>query len=110
MSAGTSRLRIKPAGHHFTDRVLADLMKIQRLPAGRATFRRLRDAGAVITIEKPHPAASPPNAWTKPAGSKNIVIAYDPAEWPCAALPDSPASDIILLRLLEEGAKQAVLF
>jgi hypothetical protein len=89
--------------------VFADINRIRASAAGRAVFRRLLEAGASVTIDKPLPPTDPPNAWTRladPAGKGgDTMIAYDPADWPerpgLAALP----SDVVLFgRLLDAVA------
>lgn len=107
---GTSRLRVKPVDPQFTDAVLRDLLTIRRTPAGRALFRRLRHACRVVTIEKPNPPVDPPNAWTQsrdPAtrASIEMVVVYDPADWPARAPHSALSSDAVLFgRLLDAAA------
>ncbi len=108
LTQGMSRLRVKPAGPAFTHAVFADLTAIRETASGRAVFRRLRDAGVIVTIERPDPPTEPPNAWTRPreigvTGSE-IVIVYDPANWPSACQPNSGSSDIILFGRLDDAA------
>jgi hypothetical protein len=91
------RLRIALASPVFTDMVLADVDRVRRTQAGRAAFRRLRDLGRTLSIERTDPGIDPPNAWTKVTEPDDeIVVAYDPADWPCAAWPGSPPSDVVL--------------
>jgi hypothetical protein len=105
----TPQLRLNPADPKFADAVLADIHRIRSSAAGRAVFRRLLEAGASVTIDKPLPPTDPPNAWTRLADSTrkggDTMIAYDPADWPerpgLAALP----SDVVLFgRLLDAVA------
>jgi hypothetical protein len=105
----TPQLRLNPADPRFADAVFADIHKIRASATGRAVFRRLLEAGASVTIDKPLPPTDPPNAWTRlvdPArGGGDTMIAYDPADWPerpgLAALP----SDVVLFgRLLDAVA------
>jgi hypothetical protein len=107
---GRSRLRIKPANPAYTDAVLAALAKIKSNAEGRVVFRRLRDAGSVVTIEPPDPPTDPPNAWTRwrdPPGriEKELVIAFNPADWP--ARPGSLPCDAILFGRLADAAALA---
>lgn len=106
-----ARLRIKPANPVFTDSVLADLRRISETATGRALFRRVRDAGRTVTIEKPDPPTDPPNAWTLPRSlgnpSTEIVIAYDPADWPSPARLGSLPSDVVLFGRLEDAVAMA---
>ena len=112
-AGGEARLRIDLATPVFTDSVLSDLDGIRRTAAGRALFRRLRDLGRTVTIEKPDPPTDPPNAWTLPRDhgsgrSAEIVIVYDPANWPNPAWPGCPPSDVVLFgRLLDAAALAA---
>jgi len=106
---GTPRLRIRPDGVKFTDAVLADLIGIRSTAAGRALFGRLRAAEVSLTIEKPDAPTEPPNAWTRWADApsrlgKEIVIAYDPADWPLAADPAGLTSTDVLLGRLSDAA------
>jgi hypothetical protein len=105
-----ARLRVKPANPRFTDAVLADLIAIRRTATGRALFRRLRSACRLVTIEKPDPPIDPPNAWTRwrgPAGrgAMEMVIVYDPADWPHGSRLGALPSDAVLFgRLLDAAA------
>jgi hypothetical protein len=110
----TPQLRLNPADPKFADAVFADIHKIRASEAGRAVFRRLLEAGASVTIDKPLPPTDPPNAWTRlvdPArGGGDTMIAYDPADWPERPGPERPAlaalpSDVVLFgRLLDAVA------
>jgi hypothetical protein len=107
---GRSRLRVKPVDPHFTDAVLRDLLTIRRTSAGRALFRRLREVCRVVTIEKPNPPVDPPNAWTQSRdptrrGAIEMVVVYDPADWPAKAPHSALPSDAVLFgRLLDAAA------
>jgi len=106
----TSKLRIMPDSPAYTDAVLAALAKIKGTPAGRAVFRRLRDAGRVVTIEPPDQSTDPPNAWTKwrdPPGrvADELVIAFNPADWP--AKTGKLPNDAILFGRLADAAEMA---
>jgi hypothetical protein len=106
----TSRLRVKPVDARFTDAVLVDLLTMRRTATGRALFRRLRNACRVVTIEKPDPPIDPPNAWTRwrdpqTRNATEMVIVYDPANWPNSAPRGAPPSDAVLFgRLLDAAA------
>lgn len=105
-----SRLRIKPETPAYTDAVLVALGKIKGTEAGRAVFRRLLDTRRVVTIEPPAPPTDPPNAWTKwrdPPGKieGEIVIAFDPADWP--ARQGGMQSDVVLFGRLADAAAMA---
>ena len=107
-SGGEARLRVSPADPAFADAVLLDVLRIRRTAAGRSLFSRLRAAKRVITIEKPNRPTDPPNAWTQPRlpdspSGTEIVIAYNPADWPSPAWPGSPPSDAILFARLEDA-------
>jgi len=103
-AAGPPRLRIALASPVFTDMVLADVDRVRRTEAGRAGFRRLRDLGCTARIERRGAGIDPPNAWTKVSETDHeIVIAYDPADWPCAAWPGSPPSDVVLFTRIVEA-------
>jgi hypothetical protein len=102
----TPRLRLNPADPRFADLVLADISRIRATNVGRTVFRRLLDAGCSVTIDKPLPPTSPPNAWTRLANPDqrggDTVIAYDPADWPEPAALGAPPSDVVLFgRLLD---------
>ncbi|HEY0419394.1 MAG TPA: hypothetical protein VGC80_07725 [Acetobacteraceae bacterium] len=100
MSGGVSPLRVDPADPGFLDGVFADLIRIARTPSGQATLAAMRASPRTVTIRKPDPAPNPPNAWTEPDGAE-VAIFYHPADWPCAAYPDTPPSDVVLFgRLL----------
>jgi hypothetical protein len=89
----------------FVDAVLTDLMRITATSAGRVLLRKVYDDGYTILIEKPDPPTDPPNAWVetnKTEGTTELVITYDPADWPCPVHPGSPASDVLLGLLLRE--------
>lgn len=110
--SGPPRLRIRPASAAFTDAVLADLTGIRTMPAGRALFAQLRAAGVSLTIEPPDPPTQPPNAWTRWADApsrlgKEIVIAYDPADWPSATESNPSSSLEVLLGRLQDAAAMA---
>lgn len=107
------RLRVMPANPRFIDAVLADLLAIRQTATGRAVFRRLRNAGRVVTIEQPNPPTDPPNAWTwlrspHSRGKAEIVIVYDPADWPNHASRCLLTSDAILFGRLLDAVGVAV--
>jgi hypothetical protein len=103
-----ARLRINPTNPVFTDKVLSDVHRIRRTNAGRALFRRLRDAGRVITIERPEQPTDPPNAWTMLRDGLGIrgelVVVYDPSDWPNNGWSGCPPSDIVLFGRLLDAA------
>jgi len=108
VAAAGGRLRVKPANPAFTDAVLADVLRISKTSAGRALFRRVRDAGRVVTVERPEPPTEPPNAWTLPRdpddrSATEMVIVYDPADWPVPAPLGSLPSDVVLFGRLEDA-------
>lgn len=93
----------------FVDAVLTDLMRITATSAARELLRKVYYDGYAIMIEKPDPPTDPPNAWVETnriEGTTELVITYDPADWPCPAHPDSPASDVLLSQLLREMFNQ----
>jgi hypothetical protein len=97
---------VDPEDPQFLDAVFADLIRISRSPTGHALLDRLRAAGRTITICKPVPAPDPPNAWVEPAGSGGeLLVVYNPADWPCPAYLDATESDVVLF-----GRLAAVLF
>ncbi len=103
-----ARLRIKPVSPAFADAVLSDLLRMRETSIGRALFRRVLAAGRLVTIEKPAPPTDPPNAWSylrQPdnAGTPEIVIVYDPADWPNPAMPHPLPSDAVLFAVLEDA-------
>lgn len=100
------QLRLESSEPRFADAVFADIDRIRRTGAGRQLFRRLLAAGCSVTIGKPRPPTSPPNAWTRLAnpesGGGDAVIAYDPADWPPNAKLGVLPSDVMLFgRLLD---------
>jgi hypothetical protein len=102
------QLRVNPADARFADAVLADIRRIRATTTGRALFRRLLEAGCSVTIDKPLPPTNPPNAWTRLATQDrrdDVMIAYDPADWPEPAALGAPPSDVVLFgRLLDAVA------
>lgn len=107
------RLKVALANPIFTDMVLSDVDRIRRTVAGRAAFRRLRDLGQSVVIEKRPAGLDPPNAWTTLGNRRegkltDVVIAYDPADWPCAAWPGSGPSDVVLFGCLVEAGMLAM--
>ena len=105
---GNAKLRADSTNPVFTDGLLSDVTRIRRTEAGRDLFRRLQAAGRTVTVEKPSPPTAPPNAWTRlrEPGSRfgnDIVIAYDPGDWPCGAWPDCPDGDVVLFGRLLDG-------
>jgi len=110
--SGKARLRIKPAGARFADAVLADLLAIRRMSEGRMVFRKLRDLGALVTIERPDPSSEPPNAWTQALGPEGqhageIRIFYDPACWPHPVDPAGLGGAEILFGRLKDAVIMA---
>jgi hypothetical protein len=108
MSIAESRLRIAQPNPVFTDAVLADIDRIRRTTSGRALFAALRDAGRSVGIEQPDPPTDPPNAWTclpgrNDRGDTDIVIAYDPIDWPGPHLLGDLPSDVVLFGRLEDA-------
>jgi hypothetical protein len=121
------RLRLNPADPRFADAVLADIHRIGKSPAGQALFRRLLDVGTSVTIDKPQPPTSPPNAWTRLADPDrqggeaperqrgdapdrqggDAVIAYDPADWPEPAALGVLPSDAVLFGCLLDALAMA---
>jgi hypothetical protein len=102
----TPRLRLNPADPTFANAVLVDIGRIRATTAGRALFRRLLELGASVTIDKPLPPTSPPNAWTRLANADrqggDAMIAYDPADWPAnRPNPTLPSDAILFGRLLD---------
>jgi hypothetical protein len=101
------RLRITRASPLFTDSVLADIDRIRRTMAGANLFRALCDAGRSVTVEQPDPPTDPPNAWTRlpncnDRGSTDIVIAYDPIDWPSPHRFGDLPSDVVLFARLQD--------
>ena len=108
MRDGKARLRIEPLDAAFVDAVLADLRRIAATDAGRALFRRVRESGRVVTIDKPA-RLDPPNAWIETAAGgggegTDRTVRLDPADWPNPAAAASAASDVVLFGLLDEAA------
>jgi hypothetical protein len=103
-----ARLRIKPVSPAFADAVLSDLLRMRETSTGRALFNRVRTAGRLVTIEKPNPPTDPPNAWSclrhsEDTGAAEIVIVYDPGDWPNPAMPHPLPSDAVLFAVLEDA-------
>jgi hypothetical protein len=106
----TPQLRVNPADPRFADAVLADIRRIRATTAGRALFRRLLEAGCSVTIDKPLPPTNPPNAWTRLATQDrrdDVLVAYDPADWPEPAALGAPPSDVVLFGRLLDAAGMA---
>lgn len=106
----TPQLRVNPADPMFADAVLADIRRIRATTAGRALFRRLLEAGCRVTIDKPLPPTNPPNAWTRLATQDrrdDVLIAYDPADWPEPGALDAPPGDVVLFGRLLDAAEMA---
>lgn len=101
-----ARLRIAQANHQYTDAVLADIDRIRRTAAGANLFRALCDAGRGVTVERPDPPTEPPNAWTRlsrDSGDTDIVIAYDPIDWPSPHRFGALPSDAVLFGRLQDA-------
>ena len=112
-AAEKPRLKVALANPVFTDMVLSDVDRVRRTAVGRAAFRHLRDLGQSVVIEKPPAGLDPPNAWTALGNRRegkltDLVIAYDPADWPCAAWPGSEPSDVVLFGCLVEAGLLAM--
>jgi hypothetical protein len=106
----TPQLRVNPADPRFADAVLTDISRIRATTAGRALFRRLLEAGCRVTIDKPLPPTNPPNAWTRLATQDrrdDVLVAYDPADWPEPAALGAPPSDVVLFGRLLDAASMA---
>lgn len=95
----------------YADRVVANLTGIVGTATGRALLRRLRASRRVTSIIPPEPT-DPPNAWTRlreptAAGSgPDIIVAYDPADWPHPLDPAARAADAVLFALLQDACRQ----
>jgi hypothetical protein len=106
----TPQLRVNPADPRFADAVLADIRRIRATSSGRALFRRLLESGCTVTIDKPQPPTNPPNAWTRlatPDRRDDVVIAYDPADWPEPGALGAPPGDVVLFGRLLDAAEMA---
>jgi len=103
-AATAPRLRIDLANPAFTDAVMSDIHCIRRTRSGRTLFRRLCDTGRMVTIEQPTPPTDPPNAWTLLRSMTEVVVTYDPSDWPSGVWPDCPSSDVILFGRLLDAA------
>jgi len=104
----TSRLRILPDSVAFTDAVLRDLIVIRGMADGRRIFGQLQTAGVVLTVEKPDPPVRPRNAWTRWASGetrfeKQMVIAYDPADWSPTVGPQGVSSYEVMIKCLHHA-------
>jgi hypothetical protein len=102
-----ARLRIGRANPTYTDAVLADIDRIRRTAAGVKLFRALSDAERSVIVERPDPPTDPPNAWTRfthanDRGDADIVIAYDPIDWPSPLRSGNLPSDVVLFGLFQD--------
>jgi len=121
-------LRVAMPHPGYADGVVANLTRIAGTPCGRAMLEQVRASGHGVVIEKPAPTNPPnahvrsqdPRAATAPGrstgesdadgrpvtgtgGGADIVVAYDPNNWPSPIDRASPASDVMLFSLLCRG-------
>lgn len=106
---------VDAANPTYADRVIGDLTDITGTQSGKILLRRIflsRHAVRIVRVA----ATDPPNAWVRPSNGRtadatqsgsDAIIAYDPADWPSQAHPDSPSSDAVLFALLAEACRLA---
>jgi hypothetical protein len=113
VAATSNWLQIDTPEAGYASGVVTLVARISRTPSGRAVLGGIRASGRVVRIEKPDPPTDPPNAWTQlrdagtPAGV-DVVIAFDPADWPNPAqhgpgLQAPQPADIVLFGRLEDA-------
>lgn len=112
VAADSMWLQIDSPAPGYASSVVTVVGRISRTRSGRTILQRLRDSGGSFKIERPEPATEPPNAWTQRRdssddGGTEVVIAYDPADWPSPAQPDGQPSDVVLFRLFEDALTMA---
>src|ERR1700733_1364078 len=105
-------LQIDSPAAGYASSVVTVVARISRTPSGRAILEGLRATGASFKIERPDPPTDPRNAWTWrrgtiDGGGMEIVIAYDPADWPSPAQLDQRPSDVVLFGLFEDALTTA---
>jgi hypothetical protein len=87
VAATSSWLQIDTPEAGYAGAVVTLVARISRTPSGRAILEGIRASGKVVRIEKPDPPTNPPNAWTRRRDARtvagvDVVIAFDPADWP----------------------------
>jgi hypothetical protein len=96
----------------YAGSVVTLVARIARTPSGRAILEGIRASGCNVKIERPDPPTDPPNAWVRPRDphgrtGMEIVIAYDPADWPSPVQLGSLPSDLVLFGLFEDALMMA---
>jgi hypothetical protein len=105
-------LRIDSPAAGYASSVVTVVARISRTRSGRAILEHLRASGGSFKIERPDPPTDPRNAWIRrreaiDGGGTEIVIAYDPADWPNPAQLDQRPSDEVLFGLFEDALMMA---
>jgi len=105
-------LQIDSSVAGYASSVVTVVARISRTRSGQAILDRLRASGGSFKIEPPDPPTDPPNAWTRrrdaiDGSGMEIVIVYDPADWPSPAQLDSRPSDVVLFGLFEDAITMA---
>jgi len=112
VAADSSWLRIATPEAGYAGGVVTLVARISRTASGRRVLEAIRDSGRTVRIDKPELPTDPPNAWTRRGDSAldeaaDVVIEFDPADWPQPGRPDPTAPDVVLFDLLEAAARMA---
>jgi hypothetical protein len=109
-------LQVDARERDFAERVVIDVNRIARTECGRALLGGIHRSGrsvliippdrtqppnaAVVPQDEPAPPGASDARHAGPGPGSDCLVAYDPADWPCPAMPDSPRSDEMLFALL----------
>jgi hypothetical protein len=110
VAADSAWLQIATPEAGYAGSVVTLVARISRTASGRRVLEAIRDSGRTVRIDKPDPPTDPPNAWTRRRDSAlgeaaDVVIEFDPADWPQPGRPDPTAPDVVLFDLLEAAAR-----
>jgi hypothetical protein len=111
-SAESQWLKIARPEAGYAGSVVTLVARVSRTPSGRAVLESIRDSGSVVGIEKPEVPTDPPNAWTERRAATtmagvDVVICFDPADWPSPIEPEPRPADVVMFELLEAAARMA---
>ncbi len=91
----------------YAGEVATLVSRIARTEAGRSVLAGIRASGGSVRIQPPERPTNPPNAWARPTeaeaeAARQVVVFYDPGDWPAASAATPPAEEV-LFGLLEES-------
>lgn len=103
------RVLVAKAWPRYADEIVIALTRMVHTPSGRALFAGIATSGRTLSI-RPPAHTDPPNAIIQPLDlaaashtGSDVVIAFDPADWPNAAAPKLPTVDAALFVLFSEA-------